>query len=193
LSTWFKEYLYIPLGGNRKGTARTCLNRVIVFFLTGLWHGANWTFVIWGLWHGMFLLLETFLPVVKKLPKIIARIYTLLVVCVGFVMFRADSLRDGLFMIKKMFTGFTFDAQCTSFALQQLTPWFIVMFVVGIIGAAPIRGLSDKIREHVEQPELSAGWKKVQIVLYLLSVVLLGWCIIRLSGSTYNPFIYFRF
>jgi alginate O-acetyltransferase complex protein AlgI len=193
LSTWFKEYLYIPLGGNRKGTARTCLNRVIVFFLTGLWHGANWTFVVWGLWHGMFLLLETFLPVVKKLPKIIARIYTLLVVCVGFVMFRADSLRDGLFMIKKMFTGFTFNTQCTSFALQQLTPWFIVMFVVGIVGAAPIRGLSDRIREHVECKELSSGWKKVQIGLYLLSVVLLGWCIIRLSGSTYNPFIYFRF
>jgi alginate O-acetyltransferase complex protein AlgI len=193
LSTWFKEYLYIPLGGNRKGTARTCLNRVIVFFLTGLWHGANWTFVVWGLWHGMFLLLETFLPFVKKLPKIIARIYTLLVVCVGFVMFRADSLRDGLFMIKKMFTGFTFNTQCTSFALQQLTPWFIVMFVVGIVGAAPIRGLSDRIREHVECKELSSGWKKVQIGLYLLSVVLLGWCIIRLSGSTYNPFIYFRF
>ena len=74
LSTWFKEYLYIPLGGNRKGKARTALNRIIVFFFTGLWHGANWTFVLWGLWHGLFLLLEEYLPFLKKLPKAIGHI-----------------------------------------------------------------------------------------------------------------------
>ena len=193
LSTWFKEYLYIPLGGNRKGTARTCINRIIVFFFTGLWHGANWTFVIWGLWHGMFLLFETYCPIVKKAPKVIARIYTLLVVCVGFVMFRADTLTEGLFMIKQMFTGFSIDPASMSFAVQQLTPWFLVMLAVGIIGAAPIRKLVDHIRENV-QPEVLAGkWKTVQIVLYVASAVLLIWCMIRLSGSTYNPFIYFRF
>lgn len=193
LSTWFKEYLYIPLGGNRKGTARTCINRIIVFFFTGLWHGANWTFVIWGLWHGMFLLFETYCPIVKKAPKVIARIYTLLVVCVGFVMFRADTLTEGLFMIKQMFTGFSMDPASMSFAVQQLTPWFLVMLAAGIIGAAPIRKLVDHIRENV-QPEVLAGkWKTVQIVLYVASTVLLIWCMIRLSGSTYNPFIYFRF
>lgn len=193
LSTWFKEYLYIPLGGNRKGTARTCINRIIVFFFTGLWHGANWTFVIWGLWHGMFLLFETYCPIVKKAPKVIARIYTLLVVCVGFVMFRADTLTEGLFMIKQMFTGFSIDPASMSFAVQQLTPWFVVMLAAGIIGAAPIRKLVDHIRENV-QPEVLAGkWKTVQIVLYVASAVLLIWCMIRLSGSTYNPFIYFRF
>lgn len=193
LSTWFKEYLYIPLGGNRKGTARTCINRIIVFFFTGLWHGANWTFVIWGLWHGMFLLFETYCPIVKKAPKVIARIYTLLVVCVGFVMFRADTLTEGLFMIKQMFTGFSMDSASMSFAVQQLTPWFVVMLAAGIIGAAPIRKLVDHIRENA-QPEVLAGkWKTVQIVLYVASTVLLIWCMIRLSGSTYNPFIYFRF
>lgn len=193
LSTWFKEYLYIPLGGNRKGTARTCINRIIVFFFTGLWHGANWTFVLWGLWHGMFLLFETYCPIVKKAPKVIARIYTLLVVCVGFVMFRADTLTEGLFMIKQMFTGFSMDPASMSFAVQQLTPWFLVMLAAGIIGAAPIRKLVDHIRENV-QPEVLAGkWKTVQIVLYVASAVLLIWCMIRLSGSTYNPFIYFRF
>ncbi|MDE6624953.1 MAG: MBOAT family protein [Lachnospiraceae bacterium] len=193
LSTWFKEYLYIPLGGNRKGMARTCFNRMLVFFFTGLWHGANWTFVVWGLWHGLFLLFETYLPVVKRLPKIVARIYTLLVVCVGFVMFRADSLGDGLFMIKQMFTGFTFNAQCTSFALQQLTPWFVVMAVLGMIGAAPVQKLVERIRRAAEAAEPSAGRRKLQTALYMVSVLLLGWCIIRLSGSTYNPFIYFRF
>lgn len=193
LSTWFKEYLYIPLGGNRKGIARTCLNRLIIFFCCGLWHGANWTFVLWGLWHGLFLLFETYLPVIKKLPKIVSRIYTLLVVCVGFVMFRADTLSSGLFMIKQMFVGFSFDAGSTSFIMQQLTPWFIVMLIIGIIGAAPIHVLANKIREHVERKEVTGKWKTVQITLYLLSIVLLFWCIIRLSGSTYNPFIYFRF
>lgn len=193
LSTWFKEYLYIPLGGNRKGLARTCLNRLIVFFFTGLWHGANWTFVVWGLWHGMFLLFETYLPVVKKLPKVVARIYTLLVVCVGFVMFRADSFGNGLFMIKQMFTGFTFNAQCTSFALQQITPWFIAMAVLGIIGAAPVQKIAERIRRQLKAAEFSKTKEKLQAVLYAASVLLLGWCMIRLSGSTYNPFIYFRF
>lgn len=193
LSTWFKEYLYIPLGGNRKGTARTCINRIIVFFFTGLWHGANWTFVIWGLWHGMFLLFETYCPIVKKAPKVIARIYTLLVVCVGFVMFRADTLTEGLFMIKQMFTGFSMDPASMSFAVQQLTPWFVVMLAAGIIGAAPIRKLVDHIRENVQPEVLTGKWKTVQIVLYVASAVLLIWCMIRLSGSTYNPFIYFRF
>ena len=109
LSTWFKEYLYIPLGGNRKGKARTCLNKMIVFFSTGLWHGANWTFVFWGLWHGVFLLFEQVCPV-KKLPKVLAHIYALLVVCVGFVMFRADTFGQGMFMIGTMFSGWEFSS-----------------------------------------------------------------------------------
>ena len=109
LSTWFKEYLYIPLGGNRKGKARTCLNKMIVFFSTGLWHGANWTFVLWGLWHGVFLLFEQVCPV-KKLPKVLAHIYALIVVCVGFVMFRADTFGQGMFMIGTMFSGWEFSS-----------------------------------------------------------------------------------
>lgn len=96
-------------------------------------------------------------------------------------------------MIRQMFTGFSMDPASMSFAVQQLTPWFLVMLVAGIIGAAPIRKLVDHIRENV-QPEVLAGkWKTVQIVLYVASAVLLIWCMIRLSGSTYNPFIYFRF
>ena len=94
LSTWFKEYLYIPLGGNRKGRARTYVNKLFVFFCTGLWHGADWTFVIWGLYHGLFLLLEGILPV-KRLPRALGHVYTMLVVCAGFVIFRADTLSQG--------------------------------------------------------------------------------------------------
>lgn len=118
LSTWFKEYLYIPLGGNRKGKMRTCLNKLIVFFFTGLWHGANWTFVVWGMWHGLFMLLEEVLPV-RKFPRVFRHIYTMLVVCVGFVMFRADTFVQGIKMIGTMFAGWSFgSSQMQGFCLS---------------------------------------------------------------------------
>lgn len=195
LSTWFKEYLYIPLGGNRKGKFRTGVNKMIVFFFTGLWHGANWTFVLWGLYHGLFSLFEEYVPFVKKMPKWLSHIYALLVICVGFVIFRADTISQGFYFIKQMFVGFTFSAQSGSLVWQQLTPYFLVMLIVGIIGAAPIKPLADKIRSGIYQKdtEPSSKWIWVQRALYVLSFLLLAWCMLRLSGSTYNPFIYFRF
>lgn len=194
LSTWFKEYLYIPLGGNRKGRARACLNKIIVFFFTGLWHGANWTFVLWGLYHGLFLLFEEYVPVLKKVPKCLARIYTLIVVCVGFVIFRADTISQGFYFIGQMFTGVTFTAASENLVWQQLTPWFLAAGLAGIIGAAPIRPLADKVRARLYQEEPpTAVWARVQTGFYLLSFFLLAWCMLRLSGSSYNPFIYFRF
>lgn len=194
LSTWFKEYLYIPLGGNRKGKLRTAINKTIVFFCTGLWHGANWTFVIWGLTQGFFILLEDFVPFMKKLPKAIAHIYTILVVTLSFVIFRADNLSYSLTYIGKMFTGFDMSSFSLSLTLQQLTPWFIAMLVVAIIGCAPIKPVADKIRTSIySQAQLSTKWKVVQVALYIMAFVLLLWCILRLSPSGYNPFIYFRF
>ena len=132
LSTFFRDYVYIPLGGNRKGKVRTVVNRIIVFFLTGLWHGANWTFVIWGMFHGFFLLLEEFIPLIKKLPKFLRHIYTLLTVTVGFVIFRADTIREAWLFICQMFSGFDFSPAVTSYAVQALTPYFIVMIVAAI-------------------------------------------------------------
>ena len=194
LSTWFKEYLYIPLGGNRKGKARTYLNKMIVFFCTGLWHGASWTFVLWGVYHGLFLLFEGAVPAVKKLPRVLAHLYTLLVVTVGFVLFRADTIGQGFTMIGKMFAGFDFTDSSLSLALSQLTPWFLLMLVAAVIGCAPIRPLADKIRANLYGgAELTAGWKVVQIALYVMAFALLFWCMIRLSATSYNPFIYFRF
>ncbi len=192
LSTWFKEYLYIPLGGNRKGRTRTVVNRLIVFFCTGLWHGASWTFVLWGLYHGVFLLLEEFIPVLGKLPKVINHIYTLLAVTIGFVIFRADTITQGFDFIGNMFCGFNISDQSISLALSQLTPWFIIMFVAAIIGCAPIKPIANRFRVS-QSTALSKKQSIAQTVLYLLAFVLLAWCIIRLSGSSYNPFIYFRF
>lgn len=194
LSTWFKEYLYIPLGGNRKGKARTALNRIIVFFFTGLWHGANWTFVLWGLWHGFFLLLEEYLPFLKKLPKFIGHIYTILVVLLGFVVFRADTIAYGFGYIGRMFSFGSSNSQDISLALGQLTPWFILMLVMAVIGCAPIKPLADKIRGRLYGGAvLSTGWRIVQISLYCVAFLGLFYCILRLSPSGYNPFIYFRF
>ena len=108
LSAWFKEYLYIPLGGNRKGKICTCINKFIVFFCTGLWHGADWTFIIWGLYHGIFSMMEECITVLQKIPKCITYIYTMLVVCTGFVMFRAETISQGLYITSQMFTGISY-------------------------------------------------------------------------------------
>lgn len=187
LSTWFKEYLYIPLGGNRKGKARTCLNKMIVFFSTGLWHGANWTFVLWGLWHGVFPLFEQVCPV-KKLPKVLAHIYALLVVCVGFVMFRADTFGQGMFMIGTMFSGWEFSSVQMAVVWEQLTPIFLVTLVVAVFGSAPLIPKAAEAclaRENLRKPAVYFS--------YIASFVLLILCMLSLSSGTYNPFIYFRF
>ena len=187
LSTWFKEYLYFALGGNRKGKLRTCLNKIIVFFATGLWHGANWTFVLWGLWHGAFLLLEEILPI-KKLPKVFCHLYTLLVVCMGFVMFRADTITQGIQMIGKMFTGWDFSAGMINVAVSQMNPLFDLTVVLGVVGSIP---LLDKFRMLSEK----AGGKgrAATAASYAGSFILLLLCMLSLSSGTYNPFIYFRF
>lgn len=193
LSSWFKEYLYIPLGGSRNGTLRTCRNKLAVFFCTGLWHGADWTFIIWGLYHGFFSVVEESAVFLKKLPKYAAYVYTMLVVCVGFVMFRADTAGQGIYMIRQMFTGISSSSECLSLAVSQLTPWFLTMLAAGIIGMAPIKPAADYIRK-VNGASLT-GWKNtaIQLFSHILSILLLISCIIRLSGNTYNPFIYFRF
>lgn len=133
LSGWFKEYLYIPLGGNRKGKIRTSINKFVVFFCTGFWHGANWTFIIWGLYHGFFSVIEEYVTFIKKIPKIFTYIYTMLIVCIGFVIFRADTLSQAFYMLRKMFTGVSFDDCNMSFVISQLNPWFIFMLFSGFI------------------------------------------------------------
>lgn len=185
LSSWFKDYLYIPLGGNRKGKARTGLNKFIVFFCTGFWHGANWTFIVWGLYHGLLSVLEEVTGFTKKIPKFIGYIYTTLAVCLGFVIFRADTLTAGVKMIGAMFGVTSANETAASFALGQLTPWFVFMLIMAIIGMAPIKLVTEKLSEKKTQA--------VNVILSILSIACLAWCIVRLSGSTYNPFIYFRF
>ena len=188
LSTWFKEYLYIPLGGNRHGKLRTCINKLIVFFSTGLWHGANWTFVVWGLFHGMFLLIEEVVPM-KKLPKLLGHIYTLIVVTCGFVVFRADTIRHGVNMVVKMFTAFDVSPELINMAYRYCTPLFLFVLVIGFIGAFEWK---VKAEEYVRQSSVMVQ-NRVEIGTYIIAFVFLVLCMLSLSSGTYNPFIYFRF
>ena len=184
LSGWFQEYLYIPLGGSRKGKIRTVINKFIVFLCTGIWHGANVTFLFWGLYHGCFLMLEELIPAIReqggKVKSFFQHIYTLLVVLIGFVFFRADSMHQGAAWIKTMFTGFGSNTAAMSLALQQLTPLYLVTVAVGIVACCPVKMLVKKGRAY--EAVTAAG-----------SLVLLLLCMLSLASGTYNPFIYFRF
>ena len=169
------------------------MNRIIVFFLTGLWHGANWTFVVWGLFHGFFLLLEEFVPVIKKLPKVLRHIYTLLAVTIGFVIFRADTMGEAALFIARMFSGFDFSASTMSFTIQAMTPYFFCMLAAAVLCCGPLGKLTQQVRELEHKQTLTARENTLQTATFVLSCLLLVWCIIRLAGGSYNPFIYFRF
>ncbi len=194
LSSWFKDYVYIPLGGNKKGSLRTGINKLIVFFLTGLWHGANWTFVVWGLFHGFFSFLEEFIPHIKKLPRVISHIYLMVVVIVGFVIFRADTMSQALGVIGKMFTGFSFTNESMSLELQQLTPYFIVMLIAAVLASGPIQEIGAALKKKITSDGTNIKSELVlEVASYMICILILVWCVLRLSGGSYNPFIYFRF
>lgn len=184
LSGWFKEYLYIPLGGNRRGKFRTVVNKMIVFVCTGIWHGASFNFLFWGIYHGFFLMLEEYIPFIGKkggkLKSFFQHVYALVVVCVGFVFFRADTMKQGCFWIREMFTDFGWKASAMSLTLQQLTPVYLVTLAAALVAAVPVNSMLKK-------------YKWYEGFTYVLSLAGFALCVLSLAGGTYNPFIYFRF
>ena len=186
LSTWFKEYVYIPLGGNRKGKARAALNRMIVFFLCGLWHGASWTFVAWGIYHGLFLLLEQFVPALKRMPKWLGHIYTLVVVCFGWILFRSETFEQAIQMTQLLFTAPSGTLAQAQLLMSQLSSISIVALVLGAVGSLPWR---PAIQAYLKEHPMPA----VEIASYVAAALLLLLCVLELSAGGYNPFIYFRF
>ena len=183
LSTWFRDYLYIPLGGNRVAPYRVYVNLIIVFFATGLWHGANWNFVIWGMWHGMFLIFEKLFNLEKALKfNVVRHVYTLAVVLVGWVFFRIEALPEALKYIKLMFS---FNMGDLAFLNSYLNRENILMMVAGIIGGGQARIPKFKINSY-KGIAYNAG-----VSIFLIAV--LNFAILYMAGSTYNPFIYFRF
>ena len=189
LSAWFREYVYIPLGGNRRGRARTMLNKWIVFFLTGLWHGANFTFILWGLWHGLWQMLETYqiVPTKKKWFRVPGHIYTLLVVVLGFVLFRADTLAQGFGVLGAMFSPVAGDAAATAEFFALISPAAILAFLFALLLATPVfRILRQKARDAGRIAVYDYAAYAGSLALFMLSALSL------VSGG-YNPFIYFRF
>lgn len=190
LSRWFRDYLYIPLGGNRHGPWTTARNLLLVFFLCGLWHGAAWTFVLWGLYHGLFLALERagFARLLARLPLALRHAYALLVVLFGWVLFRADGIdRAGAYWAAMLGAG--------TASGSSLAPTNEVLFAlaIGLVAATPLAGRLARLA--CEPPTDGAGLRAVLVrnawLCGLLGVFVLA--AVRLATDAYNPFIYFRF
>ncbi len=186
LTSWFRDYLYIPLGGNRKGTVRTAVNKFLVFLMSGLWHGASWTYLIWGAWHGLFSGLESssILKPDKWRIKCLRHLYTLLVVCLGFVFFRSATLSQALHILGAMFTGFSFTAAGTVALHTLLTPAAIVLLLLGAVCCLP---WSVYFRKN------PAVYKKLEPFSYLGALAVFLFCLLRLAAGGFSPFIYTQF
>ena len=182
LSGWFRKYVYIPLGGNRKGTARTMLNIMIVWSLTGLWHGAAWNFVAWGAYYGVLLLLEKYVfgGLIEKLPKLVRRVITLFIVVIGWVFFSAENFTYAADYLSAMFgggAGLT-DANTVFLLCSNILP-FAVMSLCALGAFQKFPKLKNE-RAHLA----------VQAMGYAAVFAL---CVACLVSDSYNPFLYFRF
>ena len=192
LSTWFRDYLYIPLGGNRKGELLTLRNLMLVFLLTGLWHGANWTFVVWGIYHGLFLLIERlgFDKILNSLCKPIRIAYTLLVVMIGWVLFKSETLEVGTEYIKKMFFMGNHDS-LKIYAQDFLNNKAIVVLLIATFLAFGYgRMIIDKLKSAMSTGNAAVA---LHFMKSMIAFSLLLLSILYLAGNSYNPFIYFRF
>jgi alginate O-acetyltransferase complex protein AlgI len=192
LSTWFRDYLYIPLGGNRVSKSRLYFNLIFVFFITGLWHGASWNFIIWGSFHGFFLLIERS-PWGKILDKIwspVAHIYTLLVVMTGWVFFRAGNLHDAIGFLKTMFGAGSGEAA------YHISKYFnmelCLVLLLAVLFSTPVYHKFLLYFGNIKRRyDFSTGiLKALYFFILFISFILVS---AYLSAGTYNPFIYFRF
>lgn len=188
LSTWFKDYIYIPLGGNRDGKYKQIRNILIVWLLTGIWHGANWTFLIWGLLFGVILIIEKIFlnKFMEKLPSFIRRIYVLFIVMILFIIFSSDNMSVALTNIKGLF-GMNGEAFVNDYTLHCLKSYLPVL-IIALLGSTPfIKILIDKLRKNKYVNNI------INILEPILIVVILVVVTSYLIDNSYNPFLYFRF
>lgn len=191
LSLWFRDYVYVPLGGSRLSQAKTYRNLVSVFFLCGLWHGASWTFVVWGLYHGLFLVVERLglAGAIRRLWPPLRHAYLLGVVMVGWVLFRHDTLTGALAFLKAM-AGLG-SAEATPFlATWYLTPELYLALIVGSVGSLPVGPRLTAWRARCQQRAASWGIAAASVAVTVLILVA---SVVQIAARTYNPFIYFRF
>ena len=186
LSQWFRDYLYIPLGGNRVDKNTYIRNIFIVWFCTGLWHGANWTFILWGLYYGCLLLLEKFFlrEKLEKLPKPISHIYTLLVILIGWVFFMSPNITTAFSTLGKMISIGT-----TTFANNQakfMLKSYFILFVLAIL-------LSTKVYDRIQIFVYNQYKMKAVYTTWTIYMILIIVCIAFIVGGTYHSFLYFAF
>ena len=188
LGTWFRDYVYIPLGGNRVSSARWFFNILAVWFLTGFWHGADWTFIIWGLYFALFLLLEKFFlaDFFKKIPGIFSHIYVMLAIFISFVIFSANGLSGAVSDLSKMFgfAGLPFWSAETGYYLSS----YAVLLVCAIFGSTPI--VKWTVLKLKENSKVNAVLNVLEPVMH---VVLLLIITAYFVDGSFSPFLYFRF
>lgn len=188
LGTWFKDYVYIPLGGNRDGKYKQIRNILIVWLLTGIWHGANWTFLIWGLLFGIILIIEKIFlnKFMEKLPSFIKRIYVLFIVMILFIIFNAENMSVALTNIKGLF-GMNGEVFVNDYTLHYLKS-YLPLLIIAFLGATPfIKTLIDKLRKNKYANNIINILEPILIVMILVVVTS------YLIDNSYNPFLYFRF
>jgi alginate O-acetyltransferase complex protein AlgI len=198
LSSWFRDYLYLPLGGNRVSDGRTYLNLLIVFFLCGLWHGASWTFVVWGLYHGVFLVIERtrFGQIEERLWRPLRHLYVPLVGMGGWVLVRAETFSQAAFFLQNML-GFKSAGEATQPLGRYVSAQVVWALILGIIFSTPLwprvrewaQALAQAAQGRAQIAAQATGLVLETVVLVALLLVSAAW----LAGGTYNPFIYFRF
>jgi alginate O-acetyltransferase complex protein AlgI len=191
LSNWFRDYLYLPLGGNRRGRVREYANLVVVFLLCGLWHGASWPFVLWGAWHGVFLVIERagFGRLLSRAGPL-AHVYAMGAVVLGWVLFRCDTLMHARGYYAAL-AGHASGNPAIHPVAQFLDPLAWTALVVGVVFAAPVAPMIGRWRDRVTARPRSG---RVALTLDFAGLGVLLWAAAAfLAAGTYNPFIYFRF
>ena len=179
LGSWFRDYVYIPMGGNRVSRGRWVFNILVVWMLTGLWHGASWNFVLWGLLFALMLLLEKWIPALQKLPELLRRAYVLLIVMLSFVLFNAADLHQAAGDVAGLFGGYPLLNRESVYYLRS----YAVVFIVSIVGATPlVKTVASRI------PKKAAAVLEPMVLLALLLT-----CTAYLVDGSFNPFLYFRF
>lgn len=188
LGSWFRDYVYFPMGGSRVSKGRLIFNLLVVWALTGLWHGASWNFVVWGLFYFVFIALEKLLKIDKGGYNFFKNILTMLIVTVGWVFFRADTLAYAWDYLRNMFFGMgnvLTDYNTAYYFWQKLD-----VYILGIVCALPVYPF---VKSKVENSDRRLVKYTYDVVTQLACVCLFALCVVYLVNDTYNPFIYFRF
>jgi alginate O-acetyltransferase complex protein AlgI len=195
LSAWFRDYVYIPLGGNRTSTGRLYFNLVLVFFLCGLWHGASWTFVVWGLYHGIFLVLERvgLAARISALASPLRHAYALLVVMAGWVFFRADTLTGAAAMLAAM-AGAGGTVPATYAPAWYWNTEVLLAFLAGVVGATPVLpALARRLARRDEEAGIGTLTWQGSLAAVVALLTMFSASLMLSAARSYNPFIYFRF